>query len=523
MERIKAKVRANRGGAPSANGHAPKGGREKTPIPAGEPVYDPGDAYEGPNVAPPAAETPPDTQEPWEPIMRLNEGIDAPSFPLDVLPEPLAALVTEGAEALPCPPDFIGIPMLVLAGAAIGATRCLHIKGNWFAKPNLYATFVASPSSKKSPAIELVAKPFYDLQESYYRENDQARKEWEESGSKDQKKKPPEKCSYIQDVTTEKIARLLLDNPRGLVKIEDELSAWFRELNVYRPGGKGRDEDFWLSGNSGNPVHVMRSNPDAPPIYVRHPFLSVIGPTTPAKLNDVFCVGEKSTGFIERILIAYPKKLPARGENWAEVSEEAIYEWEYVLKQLLYMEGEIGDYGPRPHVVRFTKCGRDAWVKFTNANAAEMNDPDFPNQLEAFWGKHEGFCARLALILHNLRAPSARREGENVDGRSVEDAAKLVRYFQGHLRKLIGMLAIDADKERCQRVLHWIEKKEIKSFRTWQLQKDVRSDSLFPDMAEIDRTLNKLVRHNYLRRRAPETKKREGRPSGDVFDVHPSL
>jgi hypothetical protein len=81
-------------------------------------------------------------------------------FPVEVLPTPLARLVTEGAAALPCPPNFLGVLMLPPLGAAIGTSRVLEVKPEWHEGPRLYAAVVAAPGGKKGPALELVAAPY---------------------------------------------------------------------------------------------------------------------------------------------------------------------------------------------------------------------------------------------------------------------------------------------------------------------------------------------------------------------------
>jgi Protein of unknown function (DUF3987) len=85
-------------------------------------------------------------------------------FPVDVLPAPMRQLVQEGAAALPCPPDFIAVPMLSAAGAAIGNSRALEIKPGWIEGPRIYSAIVADPGSKKSPAAELAMAPTYATQ-----------------------------------------------------------------------------------------------------------------------------------------------------------------------------------------------------------------------------------------------------------------------------------------------------------------------------------------------------------------------
>src|SRR4051812_6535210 len=65
---------------------------------------------------------------PWPELILLADYPEAPPFPVEVLPEPLRRFVREAARALPCPPDFVGHPLVVPAGAAIGGTLTLEIK-----------------------------------------------------------------------------------------------------------------------------------------------------------------------------------------------------------------------------------------------------------------------------------------------------------------------------------------------------------------------------------------------------------
>lgn len=113
--------------------------------------------------------------EPEEPIASPSERVEP--FPVGVLPTPLARLVTEGAAALPCPVDFLGVLMLSLLGAAIGTSRVLEVKSGWHEGPRIYAAVVAEPGSKKSPALDLVTTPYRRRQRTLHAAylDDQAR------------------------------------------------------------------------------------------------------------------------------------------------------------------------------------------------------------------------------------------------------------------------------------------------------------------------------------------------------------
>ena len=52
-------------------------------------------------------------------------------FPVEALPKKLQRFVTSVAKALPCPPDFPGVMMLPVLGAAVGLKRRVQVKERW--------------------------------------------------------------------------------------------------------------------------------------------------------------------------------------------------------------------------------------------------------------------------------------------------------------------------------------------------------------------------------------------------------
>ncbi|MSQ47464.1 MAG: DUF3987 domain-containing protein, partial [Deltaproteobacteria bacterium] len=85
-------------------------------------------------------------------------------FPLEALPPTLRDLVKAGAETIHCPVDYIAVPLLALAGGAIGATRVIEIKRGWRESAALFTAIVAMPGAKKSPALKLASTPVHHYQ-----------------------------------------------------------------------------------------------------------------------------------------------------------------------------------------------------------------------------------------------------------------------------------------------------------------------------------------------------------------------
>src|SRR5262249_30006350 len=101
-------------------------------------------------------------------------------FPVDVFPPKVASFVRRVAAAIGCPLDFVGVPVLVVSGAAAGAARSVRVKAGWFEKPSLYAVIVSRPGTTKSPALRAVMTPLYDEQARVYEAYKAANREYEQ-------------------------------------------------------------------------------------------------------------------------------------------------------------------------------------------------------------------------------------------------------------------------------------------------------------------------------------------------------
>jgi len=118
----------------------------------------------------------------WPPL-RLGEPPSVDPFPIDVLPPPAARLVIEGTEAIGCPPDFLALPVLAVAGGTIGRSVSLFLKHNYFANATIFACCVGPPSDGKTPALKAVAGAVRRIDEILEAEHAQAMDRWQEAGS----------------------------------------------------------------------------------------------------------------------------------------------------------------------------------------------------------------------------------------------------------------------------------------------------------------------------------------------------
>jgi hypothetical protein len=474
--------------------------------------------------------------EPWLAPVPLATVPAVEPFPLDTFPANLREYVERASTALACPPDYCAVPMIALAGGALGASRAIEIKPGWNERPSIYAAVIGRPGSAKSPALKAVASPFYAEQARLKVQWDKAREvygqeleEYDRSkkrGDGEDDSEPPEKPKppilqrlYASDTTVEALAPVLLANQHGLVIIRDELMAWVAAMNAYR-AGKGADRQFYLSGWAGEPLCVDRKLQNGVPIIVPHPFLCVVGGLPPDLVGQFRDERNASDGFIDRLLFSYPDPGPVAGHNDHCIPEEAAAVWRDALTFLWKLNMvPNGDGTMRPRYVPMTADAREEWKKFYDDNAAEMNDEAFPEHLMGPWSKLRGYAGRLALVVHFLRVATGEAPDEDVDAESVRRAVKLVAYFKSHARKVYATMDLDEKVKDAKKVLKWMVRQRKEQFS----KRDAHNALMgtFKTADDLEGPLGLLVRHGYIRPLAELAKKGPGRKPSPVYEVHP--
>jgi hypothetical protein len=485
----------------------------------------------------------------WAPAVPLAVVPTAPTFPVKVLPEKVRRFVEEGAAAMPCPADYFAVPLLVVAGGLVGASRALAIKPGHVQRPSLYAAVIGDPGSTKTPSLEAVVDPVHEFEERIHADWEEAMKKYDldmkknEADAKDARKNnipPPDKPARpklkrltVDDATAESLAPILNENPRGVIMVADELIGWVQRMNCYKEGGKGADRQFWLSVWSGKTTTVDRKKThELGPVRVRKPFVGVIGGLAPDKLPTLRGDGRRKVerdGFLDRLLLSYPKEPAAVEENWANISAEASGQLGEVFARLRTLEmvpvqDGMKVTGHRPYLVTLSPGAKAVWQRFTARLAAERNAEDFPQQLAGPWAKFRGYCGRLALVIHFLRWACGEIPNDlrPVDAESMKRGAALVEYFKGHARKVYAVIDADHTVSDARHVLKWLQAHpEPAVFSRSDVYEGLRRHTHFPTPDSLDEPLKLLQDHGYIRAVAPDGTRRPGRPAGEKYERNP--
>ena len=175
---------------------------------------------------------------------------------------------------------------------------------------------IGRPGANKSHPLSFAFQPFIEhdycqnqeyqkLYAEYERTMSMSKKERMEAGLDEFPKAPVRRRFLVSDITPEGLSLIHAQNPIGLCLWSDELSAWFKNFNRYN---NGSEEQFWLSVFNAKPTISDRKSTQSS-IFIRRPYISVIG-TIQKKILGELVKGERSSnGFIDRILFVMPESV----------------------------------------------------------------------------------------------------------------------------------------------------------------------------------------------------------------------
>ncbi len=233
-------------------------------------------------------------------------------FPIDVLPANLQEIVNEANATLGFPKDYIAGSMLTAMAAVIGNTHSAEAMAGWKEYAILFVALVGCPGVCKSHPLSYLMQPLIDhdagkaaqFAEALKRYNaamELPPKERVANGYELNPAEPRRVRFMMQDVTNEAVHRILSENPRGLILMYDELAGWVKNFNRYNSGS---ESEFWMSVFN-HKVAMSDRKSSQSGVFIRNPFLCVIGTIQPKVLTDLAANNRNANGFMERILYVF--------------------------------------------------------------------------------------------------------------------------------------------------------------------------------------------------------------------------
>lgn len=344
--------------------------------------------------------------------VRIGAKMSGSEFPIEIFPIRIQRIISSLHDCQGYPVDYVAAAILAAIAVGIGNSHLVQVKRNWLESPILYMALIGRPGANKSHPLSFAFQPFIEhdycqnqeyqkLYAEYERTMSMSKKERIEAGLDEFPQAPMRRRFLVSDITPEGLSLIHAQNPRGLCLWSDELSAWFKNFNRYN---NGSEEQFWLSVFNAKPTISDRKSTQSS-IFIRRPYISVIG-TIQKKILGELVNGERSSnGFIDRILFVMPESVLKSRWNDRETPEELEIQWQQIIDKLIAQD-----------------CPHD--------ENNELQPQCLPFDEDAKYCKLEIYIIRFCLIIQLARWTCGECDKTTIDLESVNRAILLAEYFR---------------------------------------------------------------------------------------------
>lgn len=381
-----------------------------------------------------------------------------PELPVDTLPPIFQEVAREFAAGFSSPVELAVLPMMAVAGAALGPRWVCGPDG--ILRPaSVWPVAVAPASSGKTPTAGPVLAPLvaldrrlrdrYEDELAAWKAQNRSRRAAARKGPADDDEDPPptRRRLLVTDTTPEALLGVLqAAEGHGVLLHTDELPTLLGSMDGYRNSGRS-GRGMWLSLWSGTAVRSVRKQSDS--AEVDRPFVAVYGGVQPSVLRALEL--SDGDGLCSRFLWAHVA--PRVGGLGGGVADEVAGTWRRAVEFAASDAGsDVQRIAPRsPAWEVFDRHLRDWRERAVDLETAGMG------LSASFYGKAGDYLARLVALLHGLDAMAeAIDRGANdlepllrrsVPAASVERAARLLAFFIDHGLETARLVTSRAPRE----------------------------------------------------------------------------
>lgn len=489
-----------------------------------------------------------------DPIPLGNDLPPVPRFPLEILPRAFRPWVTDAAERMQCPPEFIAVPVMAAAGASIGRRCAIHPKrrDDWLITPNLWAAIVGRPSTMKSPAINAGLGPLRRLEAIASQEHAKALESYEIAAEKfearkaaaksvlrgnakkamqgggaagdegfpdiGQKPLPPRPTRFItNDATYEAAGAIMGDNPNGILVLRDELVGFLAPLDRQENAAA---RGFWLESYNGLGGYTF-DRIGRGTVRLDAVCAGFVGGVQPARLaayvKDATSGGAGDDGLLQRFsMTVWPDADP----NWEDVDRypdtAAKRTAAAVFERLVKIEpGAIGaskgEFDELPSL-SFDPEAQEAFGEWREKLERDVRREGLHPAIESHFTKYRKLVPALALITHLADAP----DGGPVSVDAMVSAMAWDEYLRPHAERVYGSATMP---ERAAAKVIWNRRATLPDpFTGRDVQR--RGWVGLGDTEAVTAALGVLVEHNLILSKMVLTTAMGGRPTVE-FRLNP--
>lgn len=385
-------------------------------------------------------------------IADTDNGKKTNQFPIDALPSRLQEIIKEANATLGFPVDYMAGAMLSAMAAVIGNTHHAEAMAGWKEYAILFVALVGCPGVCKSHPLSYVMQPLINHDAEKAAQFAEALKRYNAAMELPPKERVPNGYDLnpvephrirfmMQDVTNEAVHRILSENCRGLILMYDELAGWVKNFNRYN---NGSESEFWMSVFN-HKVAMSDRKGSQSGVFIRNPFLCVIGTIQPKVLTDLAAGNRNANGFMERILYVFPsdQTKPKWNRSRRMPSFDIAAEWRGILSRLIDIIPKVDADGEMiSEDVPFSSDALDRLYQWQNEQTDRCN-ADGSDTLTSIASKLEIYAIRFSLLLA-LSDWACGSEKKMIEVDTVERAIRLAEYFRISASKVQGIISEDA-------------------------------------------------------------------------------
>ena len=451
---------------------------------------------------------------------------DAPRFDYAMLPDRLRGLVRDASERMGVPPDYIAVPSMLSAAASLGAKYAICPKARdkgWKETPVLWGGIVAPPGSKKSPCLQLAAKPLQRIEAKLTDEYGKAKAEYDAvkkllkagEGTVQSAHEPFMQRAVFHDATYQKLAELCSTSPYGLMAQWDEVAGMVAAWSIK---GQEAARGFFLTAWGGDQPYVV-DRKESGTTRIERLFVVISGGVQPSVLGALVTAakenGASNDGLVQRFqMFVYPDPNSAPDEidrAADEIAEsaawDAIESLRYLTPSALGVEEETGT---GRGILHFDDDAQKLFDQFRKKIDRKIRSGTVEPLLAAHLAKMPGAIAKIAMLIHLLDGGTGL-----VSLPATEKAIRWSLYLKGHAERIYALWKI-TQAEGMERVVRAIKEGKLSDGFTARdiLRKGWHG---LKNAAEVEKVLQELEQAGWLRQKASEA---NGRPTVK-YDINP--
>lgn len=389
------------------------------------------------------------TPQPLPNALRKVKALD-----VNCLPSTIRGAVSDIAERLSCPVDYVATSLLVSAGAIVGNRIGILPKQHddtWEVYPALWGGIVGPPGSMKTPVLQETLKPLQHIEEqdsiayaSAAASYQVAKKQYDKDLNAFKAGKlphipvepvePKKPRLIVNDTTYQALGEILAANPRGVLVHSDELSGMLHSLDT---AGQEAARGFYLSawGGSGsyNFDRIGRGS-----VRLTHYALSIFGGFQPDKIKHYVRMAQggssQNDGLLQRFQLLV----------WPDLNEDFVFvdrrpdqaALNAMNAAMLGLRQAGGSSHANKHGSRLLHFDAAAQAVFnawyvTNENLLRKDSLGPAEQ--SHFAKYRSLVPGLALLFHLLE----NHEG-GVCKECLSGALKCAAYLKSHAQRVYG-------------------------------------------------------------------------------------